>query len=257
MNQILMNKNYGVSQGEMTLPRVPVFAADERLAEATGKVESPAKLLPLEDPAIRAESLKLVQRLFLTPGQDAPKVVVFAACDSLGESSAVCALAARVLAESAPGSVCLVDGNCRTPSLPGLLGVETHYGLIDALRQEGTVREFAKRMTPENFWLLSSGSVAEDFLNLFHCDRMKERIQELHREFDHILIDAPPLSAYAEGMILGGLADGVVLVLEANATRREAASRVMQNLRSMKIPVLGAVLSNRTFPIPEAIYKRL
>jgi Mrp family chromosome partitioning ATPase len=86
---------------------------------------------------------------------------------------------------------------------------------------------------------------------------MKERITELRSEFDYLLIDAPPLNAYADGMILGRLADGVVLVLEANATRREAALRVTESLRTTRIPVLGAVLNNRTFPIPEALYRRL
>ena len=68
---------------------------------------------------------------------------------------------------------------------------------------------------------------------------------------------APPLSAYADGLILSRLVDGVVLVLEANGTRREAALRVTDSLRKSKIPVLGAVLNNRTFPIPATLYKRL
>jgi len=58
-------------------------------------------------------------------------------------------------------------------------------------------------------------------------------------------------------MVLGRMVDGVVLVLEANSTRREVALRVTESLKAMNIPVLGAVLNNRTFPIPAAVYKRL
>jgi Mrp family chromosome partitioning ATPase len=86
---------------------------------------------------------------------------------------------------------------------------------------------------------------------------MKERLAELRSAFDYVLIDAPPLNSYADAMVFGRLADGVVLVLEANATRREAALRVAESLRSAKISVLGAVLNKRTFPIPSALYKRL
>jgi Mrp family chromosome partitioning ATPase len=86
---------------------------------------------------------------------------------------------------------------------------------------------------------------------------MKERIAELRSAFDYVLIDAPPLNSYADAMVFGRLADGIVLVLEANATRREAALRVMERLQATRIPVLGAVLNKRTFPIPSAIYKRL
>jgi Mrp family chromosome partitioning ATPase len=86
---------------------------------------------------------------------------------------------------------------------------------------------------------------------------MKERLAELRSTFDYVLIDAPPLNSYADAMVFGRLADGVVLVLEANATRREAALQVAESLRSAKISVLGAVLNKRTFPIPSALYKRL
>jgi Mrp family chromosome partitioning ATPase len=42
---------------------------------------------------------------------------------------------------------------------------------------------------------------------------------------------------------LGRLADGLVLVLEANSTRKEAALSVIENLRAAQIQVLAAVLN--------------
>jgi Mrp family chromosome partitioning ATPase len=86
---------------------------------------------------------------------------------------------------------------------------------------------------------------------------MKTRIDELRGEFDYVLIDSPPLNIYADGVTLGKLADGLVLVLEANSTRREAAARVAENLRAAQVRVVGAVLNKRTFPIPESLYHRL
>ena len=59
--------------------------------------------------------------------------------------------------ENVSGSICLVEANFRTPSLPGLFGGTNHYGLADALRQEGAIREFAKRTGRDNLWPLSSG----------------------------------------------------------------------------------------------------
>lgn len=92
---------------------------------------------------------------------------------------------------------------------------------------------------------------------LVNSDRLRDRLGELREEFDYLLVSAPPLSAFADGMVLGRMLDGVVLVLEADTTRREAAVRVTEGLRNSRIPVLGAVLNNRTFPIPAAVYKRL
>jgi Mrp family chromosome partitioning ATPase len=60
-----------------------------------------------------------------------------------------------------------------------------------------------------------------------------------------------------EAMLVGTLVDGAVMVVQANVTRREAAKRVADDLRAASARLLGAVLSNRTFPIPAPIYRRL
>jgi Mrp family chromosome partitioning ATPase len=250
--ELLQQAGIGLSLGSM-----PAVTAGGITDETKKQTVTTTEELTTVEPGVREESLKLVQRLFLSPRQGTPKAVLFAAIDSNNGCSWLCANIAKLLAESVPGSVCLVEGNFRAPTLPKLLGVANHHGLMEALRQESAIRGFAKRIGPDNFWLLSSGSLAQDSLNLLNGDRMKERVSELRKEFDYLVIDAPPLSAYADGMVLARLADGVVLVLEANATRREAALRVTEGLRATGIPVLGAVLNNRTFPIPEAVYKRL
>jgi protein-tyrosine kinase len=252
-----MRRNFELLRAEMLLGGGPTPATEERAATAKQEERNVARELTIAESAAREESLRLVQRLFLTPGQAAPKAVMFAAVDSQNECRWLCAVIARLLAESVSGSVCLVEGNFRTPCLPQVLGVDNHYGLGDALKQPGAIRSFEKQLGPDNLWFLSAGSLAHDSLSLLAGDRMKQRVSELRSEFDYVVIDAPPLNAYADGMILSRLVDGVVLVLEANGTRREAALRVTESLRASKIPVLGAVLNNRTFPIPTALYKRL
>lgn len=252
-----MSRNFELLQSEICLGGVPERTTEGFADEAKNQARITAKGLTAAESAARDESLKLVQRLFLTPGQVTPTSVLFAGVDADTGCSSLCAVIARLLAESVSGSVCLLEGNFRNPTLPQVLGVDNHHGLADALRQKGAIRRFAKRIGPSNFWLVSSGSLVQDSLDLLNGARLKERVSELRSEFDYLLIDAPPLSAYADGMVLSRLVDGVVLILEANATRREAALRVTDSLRTSKIPVLGAVLNNRTFPIPAALYKRL
>lgn len=88
-------------------------------------------------------------------------------------------------------------------------------------------------------------------------DRMRALLTELQREFDHVLIDAPPLEASDDSVMLGRNAEGIVLVLRANSSRREAARKAVRDLESANVRVLGAVLNHRTFPVPEAIYRKL
>ena len=70
-------------------------------------------------------------------------------------------------------------------------------------------------------------------------------------------MEAAAAGVYNDAMVLGQLADGVVLVIEANATRREATQNVKEDLVRANVRMLGTVLNNRTFPIPKALYSRL
>ena len=212
---------------------------------------------PNLDQFAREESLRLVQRIFLSQTQPSPRVVLFAGIDHGTGCSEICMAVAKTLARNAQASVCLVEGNLRSPSLPGWFGTTNHYGLTDALLGEGSIRNFAKPLNGDNLWLLSSGSLAPDSPNLLNSERLKTRIAELRTEFDFVLIDAPPLTRYSDAAAFGQMTDGFVLVLQADTTRREAAVRVTDNLRASGIHVIGAVLSKRTFPIPTSLYNRL
>ena len=209
------------------------------------------------DPVVREETLNLVQRLFLIPQEIAPKAVLFAPIDASVGCNWLCSVAAKLLAKSVPSSVCLVEGNFRSRSLSDTCGVERDRGLLDSLELDGPIREFARSIGPHNLWLLPAGVTGQASTILLNTERLRDRLAELREEFDYLVITAPPLNVFADGMVLGGLVDGVVLVLEADATRREAAVRVTEGLRDSRIPILGAVLNNRKFPIPAALYKRL
>ena len=77
-------------------------------------------------------------------------------------------------------------------------------------------------------------------------------------EFDYTIVHGPPAALCSDAALLGYLSDGVVLVLEAGKTRRATAQRTVQMLQATQCArLLGAVLSNRKFPIPDGIYRRL
>lgn len=209
------------------------------------------------DELAQEETLKLVQRVFLLQAGEPPRTVIFAGVDRGNGCSRVCTRVAQVLAANISGKVCLVDANLRSPSLPEYFGMTNHFGLTDALLQDGPISSFAKQIGGGNLWLVSCGSLASDSANLLHSDRLKARLAEMRKEFDYVLIDTPPLSQYADAISLGQLADGMVFVLEANSTRRESAIKVMENLRASHVQILGAVLNKREYPIPESVYHKL
>ena len=203
------------------------------------------------------EALSLVQRVFLPQSATSPRMIVFAGVNPGDGCTGFCASVTDTLAQNGLGPVCIVDANFRSPSLHRLFGTANHRGLADALLRDGPITSFAKPVGAESMWLLTSGSRAFESANLLSTDRAKARFDELRDEFSLIVIDTPPLTKYTDALAVGQLADGLVLVLEAETTRREAAQGAVSTLRSTNIPILGAVLNKRTFPIPAPIYKLL
>jgi Mrp family chromosome partitioning ATPase len=224
-------------------------------AEVLPEVSTPFSLQQIDGMA-KDEISRLVHRLFISASVQAPRRVAFISTESGVGNSWLCAHVGAVLASQVPGSVCLVDCNFRSPALHQLVGVENHVGLADSLTKNGSIRQYAQRLG-RNLWMVSCGVTNENADQLVTSDRMRQRMSELNAEFDYILTDLASLDSCNHGIILGGACDGVVLVLKANSSRRETARQALQQLQAVNIRVLGAVLNQRTFPIPDKIYKLL
>lgn len=204
----------------------------------------------------RAELIKLVQRIFLLD-HDGRKIVVFTAVENSTGCTSICAGAAEAIAAQVDGPVCVVDANVRRPALHLYFGTENLRGLTDAVFKQGSIREFVQKLPGGNLWLLPCGSMASQLSAVLKTEHLQARISELRNEFAYILIDSPAVSEYTDAILLGRLADGAVLVLESNATRREVARIAKEDLEAARVRVLGAVLNKRTFPIPQFLYDRL
>lgn len=206
---------------------------------------------------VSEEEVKLVQRVFLAPGREAPRTVVFCGVEERDGSSPMCARVSEILAAHTAGSVCVVDADFNVPALHRRYGTENHLGITDAVLELGYIRNFARQIKDGNLWLLPVGSRPAESPVVFSLDHYRNRISELREQFSYVLVSAPPVNLYADAILLGQLADGVILVLKANSTRRATALRAKESLEASNVRVLGAILRERTFPIPEAIYRRL
>lgn len=255
-----MSKNFELmheEQREMGREPAPISRPSTILFPSHEVVRTPHHGVQEFDRLAREECLKLVQRIFLGQPANVSRTIVFAGVDRGAGCSRICVETSRILAANTSRSICLVDGDFRTPSLASFLGTSDDRGLADSLLGDGGIRSFAKQLTPSNLWLISAGDLAPESPSLLNSESLKLRLQELRSEFDYVLIDAPALNLYSDAIALGRMADGVVVVLQADSTRRESALKGLQGLRDAHIEVLGAVLNRRTFPIPDFVYRRL
>jgi protein-tyrosine kinase len=216
-------------------------------------IEPQLKLEPQE----QEQLTRLVQRIFLFSGSDAPRVVVFTASEPGNGSSWICARAAETLAAQVSGTVCLIDANLKNPGLHNEFQVESHEGFAEALRGSAPISNFARSLARPNLRLVTCGSALETSLPNLGSERVRQKVRELRVEADYILMDAPAVTVSPDVAVLGAAADGVVLVLKANSSRRETARQAVEDLQAANVRILGAVLNQRTFPIPEAIYQML
>jgi len=205
----------------------------------------------------RVEALKLVHSVFLTNGNAPRRVVVFAGIDSGNGCSQICALAGRALAASVRAPVCLVDANFRSSRGSSIYNASQSDGLAEALRRPGPIHDFISCAGPSNLALLPRGRMTSESIGFLNSRSMKSRMDDLRSEFAYVLIDAPPMNSYADAVTLGQATDGIVLILEANSTRRESALKITEQLHAAGVAVLGAVLNKRTFPIPKTLYQIL
>ena len=158
-----------------------------------------------------------------------------------------CGLRERDIGRERRGPVCLVDANLRHPTVHEHFGIANHHGFTDAVSGAGSVLEFTSQVS-HNLWLLTSGSSRADINALFIAERLRPRLQELRAEFDYVLVDAPASGLYNDAAMVGQVADGMVLVLGAHSTRRDAAQNVRDDLVQANVQILGVVLYDGTHP---------
>ena len=190
-----------------------------------------------------AEILKLVHVLFLST-TNAPHYVLFCGVDTDEGSKNVSMSAAKVLANEVSTRVCLVDAKSSGGTQDRSLDFDEHSGSV------------ARQIGP-NLWSVPLDSLGSVGIPNRGTVQICSGLLDLRKEFGYVLVDAPPLGADTIASVLGQAMDGVVLVLEANSTRRITARSAKHILEAARVRLLGVVLNNRTFPIPEKLYRRL
>lgn len=206
---------------------------------------------------VREEILQLVQRVFLTGIQSVPQVVVFSGIEHGNGCSWICARAGETLAALGEGRVCLVDANLNAPMLHQYFSIDSDSNLADAMLQDGPIHNFVKPVRDSNLWLMSRKALPSDVAGVTNRSRLKIRMTELRSAFEFVLVDAPPISRSLDALLLGQASDGIILVIEAHSTRRDAACKAKEKIEAMSIKLLGAILNKRTFPIPSVLYSKL
>jgi Mrp family chromosome partitioning ATPase len=248
-----MSRNFELLQN---LGREPKLFSTAVLPARDGSERQTSKLFA-SDFGVDPEINRLCQRLFVG-GTDASeaRVVTFCSVQPAVSEGEICAHTAMTLAGRVTRSVCVVDSNLQSPSLHKFFGVSNQSGFSEAAMNDSTLSSHARQIGGSNLALITAGGAMPD-PQAAQSESIAFRLRELRSHFDYVLINGPTVPDLGQAIFLGRLSDGVVLILEANSSRRDTAMRVRAEMEQANVPVLGAVLNNRTFPIPDALYSKL
>jgi capsular exopolysaccharide synthesis family protein len=197
----------------------------------------------LEDPktALVEAYISAQTRLAFTTDHGVPRTLAVTSTRP-GEGKTTTAFAlARQLARSA-SRVVLVDGDMRSPSLHHYFGIANDRGLSNYLSGESDVSSLLYA-GPSGLFLLPAGPVPPNAAELLTGPRFAALMRELESDFDHVVVDAPPVMGLADTPLIGSVVEGAIFVIESHATSATMAGVAVDRMRESKTRMLGALLT--------------
>ncbi|WP_353204007.1 polysaccharide biosynthesis tyrosine autokinase [Sphingomonas sp.] len=212
-----------------------------------GVVPSVAKgmtmLEALDDPSSAQSEAYLSTRTaikFTTAG-GAPKSLLVTSSQAAEGKSSSCFAIARGFARLGE-SVLLIDADMRKPSFSVPTGAEG-AGLSSLLASTDDLRKHITQTSVPNLFLLPSGPIPPNPVELLGGMRLREVLAEAEGIFDIVIFDSPPVMGLADAPILASVVDASIFVVQAGRIRRPAALRALARLEQAGARVVGGVIT--------------
>ena len=208
-------------------------------------LESPEykdRIVTKEEPdSFSSEIYRMIQAnlKFLTSDKQPKVILVTSSVPEEGKSTVAANLAAAVA--QLGRSVLLIDGDLRRSSQHYLWGVDNHTGLKEIITDNRSLSVVKHPM--EKLSLLTSGKVESNPLALLDSAEMLDLIGRSRREYDLVLIDAPPLPVTADVLTLSKLADGIIFVTRPGIVEHDSAELAQEAIETTRQKVLGMVVN--------------
>ena len=223
----------------------PILKADfdkaERVEVAGRQIET--RLVALLSPMSQAsESYRALRTSvqFSRPDAHVQTIVVTSPSPSEGKTTTIANLA--VTLAQAGRRVLLVDADLRRPRQHGLFGVTKTPGVADALFAEAGV-DVAPFSVADDLDLLPAGRPVPNPSEVLGSAVMRAHLAAWKEAYDIVLLDAPPILAATDAVLLSTQADAVIVVTRANQTKDFELDRALDALRSVGAPLIGVVLN--------------
>ena len=165
-------------------------------------------------------------------------VMITSACPGEGKSTIAVNLA--ITAAKLGRQVLLIDGDLRKPSLAKLLNVPDSPGLADIVVPETKI-PLNGNLTIKGLSFLSAGSLRKEIGLVWASPELKRTLPTLMREFDFVVMDAPPVLGIPDVVSIGSFVEGTVLCIASDQADKTLVLRARKLLEKTNIKVIGVV----------------
>jgi capsular exopolysaccharide synthesis family protein len=179
--------------------------------------------------------------MFLSPDKPLRTFVVTSPGPEEGKTTTAINLA--ITMAQAGGKVLLVDTDLRRPRIHRAFGMKNDIGISSAIVGDKNLEDVVFASVVPNLDICPCGPLPPNPAELLHTRRFKELISECSQRYDRVIFDSPPTSAVTDPVIVGHLTDGVVLVIRAGHTTREAGRFARRQLDDAKAKLLGCIVN--------------
>ena len=209
-------------------------------------LESPkyqGKIVTRDEPdSFSSEVYRMIQAnlKFLTSDKPPKAILITSSVPEEGKSTVAANLAAAIA--QLGRSVLLIDADLRRSSQHRLWGVDNRQGLKDIIANNISPLSAIAHPMPK-LSLLTSGIVESNPLALLDSAEISDFISRSRREYDLILIDAPPLAVTADVLTLSKQVDGILFVTRPGIVEQESAELAQEALATTGQKILGMVIN--------------
>jgi succinoglycan biosynthesis transport protein ExoP len=193
------------------------------------------------NPAHMAECVDSVRAVIMQSGLAPKMILVTSAVEHEGKTTLASQLAASI-ARSGKRTL-LLDGDLRHPNVHLALGLDLRNGLPELLRGEVTPDEAVQPTGVEGLFAVTGGNCDYAAITALGRPETVPLIKGFRDSFDHVVIDAGPVLAFADVLILGQQSDVAILAAMRDVSRVPQIAAAMDKLRGVGVRVLGSVVN--------------
>lgn len=149
---------------------------------------------------------------------------------------------ASILAHSNK-KVLLLDCDLHKKSIGDALGYETEVTLNDYLSGDAKIKDIITKDPTSGLHFIGSHPTQENIQNLLEGDKMKALIEHAHKNYDLVLVDAPPVVGLSDIFFLSGLVDACIFLVQWGKTPKHVVQHALRVLEKTQIKIIGTVLT--------------